>query len=992
MTDHRHAATATPARHHDGGSAARSRRLGAALLALGSAAAVAGIAAGPALTAQADGSTVTLANSVLHGLNRATLLGPSDQNRVVGIGVSLSRPDPAGEAAYIHSEYDPGSPSYHQFLSPQQFNARFGVPASATGAVSNWLRSAGLRVQAIPGTTDYVVASGTVAQVDRLLSVQVDDYRFQGRTFYAGSQAPTVPAALDIAGITGLNDLEGPRLLPHTGGGQPATRPATVDANTNMGLTTPYDLWSIYDQPNDNKGQGQQLAIFGWGTTDHTLPDLRQFEREYHFPAIPFSVRYIGTESSVTDSGGEGEWNIDTQSSSGMAPDAAALKLYFAKAGTDPDLIGAYSAWVNDPNGPLQGSSSFSGCEEAPGTDSFGSGVGAPNGLLTFSNAMQDDYEAALRQAVAEGRTMFASTGDTGSGCPATSLVVNGATIVPTPQQGYPAVSSYAVGVGGTTLWWDGGGSSPGTGATAVRALETSWTHGGGGTSLFLAAGDYQQNVVGVVGQCISDPHGNAYVPPVLCRGIPDVAAQSGDVTGNGMTITSSGTNDTQGAGTSLSSPLWLGMWTRIQAASKSAAGNGFADESFYKNPGDFFDIGAPGSTETASTCNGLNCSHLGWDYTSGLGTPDVAKLMSDIDGGTAPRISPSLQPMPPPPAPDPNTHGGTTCPGPQIVADDPTGSSDANNTPGGSGAVPPNYDIVNASFSQPDPSTLRVRIAVKDLEGSPDGTADANLGDVFLSVVWNMDHSENNQGSTVSFGDSTLTDSSRTGTSAWTTNEWAGGTVTVDGQVGDVVSNTSDTLTLFDNWAPKPGDGSSYTVEASTPYFALANSQGPGPAAQWSFDYGQYTGNLFNNQIAAKSTSTATNGVYAGGDAGTVQIDIPIDATIGGPVPGSVLENVRADSNGSPPGDVVYWTAPVDTAPDEGHGAPYVIDQVCTAGSQVEAISTTVSGGAHAIGLPNTSAVRTPAGGLAVTGLGALLVAGGLGRRRRRRAMGRGR
>ena len=46
----------------------------------------------------------------------------------------------------------------------------------------------------------------------------------------------------------------------------------------------------------------------------------------------------------------------------------------------------------------------------------------------------------------------------------------------------------------------------------------------------------------------------------VQMRSTPDVAAISGDVaTGNGLEINDDSGADSQGAGTSLSSPLWLG-------------------------------------------------------------------------------------------------------------------------------------------------------------------------------------------------------------------------------------------------------------------------------------------------------------------------------------------------------------------------------------------------------------------------------------------------
>ena len=138
------------------------------------------------------------------------------------------------------------------------------------------------------------------------------------------------------------------------------------------------------------------------------------------------------------------------------------------------------------------------------------------------------------------------------------------------------------------------------------------------------------------------------YPPGTFCRGLPDVAAQSGDLI-NGYFA---------GAGTSLSSPLWLGMWTRIQAASANPGRLGFAAPAIYANNAipanyerDFFDVGGsspaynPGvaNANTTPICsvNGIpsyQCSGSGWDFLSGWGTPDVTNLMKDLDNGnTAP-------------------------------------------------------------------------------------------------------------------------------------------------------------------------------------------------------------------------------------------------------------------------------------------------------------------------------------------------------------------
>jgi subtilase family serine protease len=329
-----------------------------------------------------------------------------------------------------------------------------------------------------------------------------------------------------------------------------------------------------------------------------------------------------------------------------MAPGVDSIHLYFGVSGADPDILAAYSAWDADAAGPRQGSSSFAGCEATPATGSQPGGPGNPptgagQAQTAIGNPNQDAYEALLKEAVELGRTMFVSTGDLGAqGCPYSfTTAFNGVTAVPTGINNYPSDSQWVTAVGGTVLYWN-----PATATTpASRFLEYSWTHTGGGTSLFVNAPEWQTKDIpapGLLYPCATDWHNppTAYAPGTLCRGIPDVSAQSGDLV-NGYV---------EGAGTSLSSPLWLGMWARIQAASSNPGRLGFATEAIYANNADatkwardFFDVGGT-SGATAPSCavfpSPYSCSHPGWDYLSGWGTPDVTNLMKDLDGGnTAP-------------------------------------------------------------------------------------------------------------------------------------------------------------------------------------------------------------------------------------------------------------------------------------------------------------------------------------------------------------------
>jgi subtilase family serine protease len=250
-----------------------------------------------------------------------------------------------------------------------------------------------------------------------------------------------------------------------------------------------------------------------------------------------------------------------------------------------------------------------------------------------LGNNLQPVSENILRQATMEGRTLFASTGDTGSSCAVLVLPVvyagNGILNQGVPLLTYPAASPYVVGVGGTVLYANGA-------ARAGRFLERAWEFGGGGTSVFLDAPAYQRGLPNLIGRCVSDPTGALTNTLQPCRGLPDVSAISGDVLGNGYAIVVDGHPGSQGAGTSLSAPLWAGMWARMQAASTEPRGVGFANPALYRvgrNPAayaaSFYDVTVGG--------NGLFLAETGWDYVSGWGTPRLTSLMRAIVGRTAP-------------------------------------------------------------------------------------------------------------------------------------------------------------------------------------------------------------------------------------------------------------------------------------------------------------------------------------------------------------------
>lgn len=424
----------------------------------------------PARGSTSLGPTTTLSNDVVHYLSAATLLGSVPGSQQLSVGVVLNNPNQAAEDSYLASLYDPSSANYQQFLDPDQFNQQFGVPATAVSAATSWLTAGGLSVSQPEGATTYLVASGTAAQVSALFGTPLNTYSAGGRTFYANALAPTVPSGLPIDTVLGLNNYAF-FVAPRRGATGPQTYSVTSGGVPQTALLSPKTLWSIYDQPSSNLGNGQTMAILGWGVTTGVVDDLRSFEQENELPQVPITTKYYGS-TSTPDTSGDGatvEWELDTQASTGMAPNVLGETLYFAHHNTDADVYASWVGWVNDRHGPLQASASYGECENIPQGEAA---IGV--------DGLEGPGDKVLKQAAIEGRTLFSSTGDTGSSCPIVGVPVlggtNGVSTQAYPALNYPSASPYAVAVGGTVLSSDGGNPPK-------RFSEIAWEYGGGGNT-----------------------------------------------------------------------------------------------------------------------------------------------------------------------------------------------------------------------------------------------------------------------------------------------------------------------------------------------------------------------------------------------------------------------------------------------------------------------------------------------------------------------------
>jgi subtilase family serine protease len=573
----------------------------------------------PAAQAADTGDRVLVAD-VARNLAAAQLLGAPPATQRVRIGLAVAHPDPAGEDALLARLFDRASADYHRFLTPGQYAQRFGVTPATQGAVRAWLEGGGLHVDHVTGAGDYFLAAGTVAQVQALLKTVLGRYSIAGLEFVANAVAPSVPRRLPIFEVLGL---DGSRRH-HTMG---------TKASPNLGAISPEELRSIYEQPDGATGEGVSVAILGNGATDSAIADLHAFDDEHGLAQLPVDVVHVPADGDFSDTSGNVEWNIDMQAIHGMAPDLAREVLYFSPSLADSELTAALGAWVNDPRGPPIMNASLGECEQIPIANSLLNNalLDPINGndnpdALPVSQAMSQASEPAttmlLQQAVIEGRQFFAASGDNGSSCTVAYPGANGIANEGLPLTSDPANTPFTTGVGGTVLYSDG--NEP-----AARYQEVAWTHSGGNPSPFIAAPDYQSGVANLSRPCVVDADGGTTNSGQLCRGVPDVAALSGDALSNGYTIVSGG-EDAAGGGTSLSSPLWAGMWADLASTAPPGATYGFANPSIYAIAKDPARYGRAFHDVTVGS-NGLNPVLAGYDYVTGFGVPRLAGLIDQV-------------------------------------------------------------------------------------------------------------------------------------------------------------------------------------------------------------------------------------------------------------------------------------------------------------------------------------------------------------------------
>jgi pseudomonalisin len=572
--------------------ARRGLALGSALgvlVTLGVSAATSAPDAGAAATGWA--ATSTQATSI----SGATLTGDAATSTPVSLAVTLKPQNTAAEQAALQAMYTAGSPTYHQFLTPAQWEAAYAPTTGQVGAVTSYLSRSGFTGLSVQGDRLLITANGTIGEAEAAFNTTIGDYQMpNGGTFWANIGAAEVPSALagTVQAVVGLSDWQVATLGPaaaarHAG----ATRGAGVSPDAGSPVVPneipPEDFQNTYDAAGTPTGSKTSIALFTEGSLTGVLTDLRTAEKAFGLPQVPVSVVKVGPQS--TDTSNSDEFDLDTQASTAMAGTVRHLYLYNVGALADTNVDTAVAEFVSQDKAVAM-SASVGECD-----------------LLPFLDGSMVSTDNVLTEGAMQGQTLFASSGDNGDGC---EFVVSIGAPSSFPGTNWPASGEYTTAVGGTSLISDAEGN---------RVEEIGWVGSGGGDSETEEPGFWTAD---------SDPFYDQGLYGQGGRAVPDISMDA-DPNATAAEVYVNGSTEGVG-GTSLSSPLALGSWARLESAHGN--GLGMAAIDFYAlydavNPqiGDTNPV--PGFTDIVGGSNGLYTAIPGYDEVTGIGVLDIAAL-----------------------------------------------------------------------------------------------------------------------------------------------------------------------------------------------------------------------------------------------------------------------------------------------------------------------------------------------------------------------------
>lgn len=616
--------------------------------------ALTGIGIAPAMAAVQNRITAAAANtgpvevsgSVHPYVRSSTDLGVTAGNtRLQGMSIRFNMTDAQQTALdqLLADQQNPSSARYHQWLTPAEYGAQFGLSSTDIAKVSSWLTNQGFTVTGVANGGTFITFDGTVAQAQAAFGTSIHNLSHNGETHFANVSDVQVPGAFAgvVAAVTGLHNF---RMQPHVHTN--AVRPdftSTVSGNHYM---APGDLYTIYNMTplmSTYTGTGETIAVVG--QVDINTADITAFRsasglNTTNLPVVVHAGTDPGPAKTCTNcypnENDLAESSIDLEWSGAMAPSATIDFILGV------DVYNNSMTYAIDNNVAPIVTTSYGACEAGWGTTELIS----INGLF--------------KQASAQGQTVLSASADFGAtDCDQGPSATEGLAV------DFPASSPNVTGMGGTqpnegsgNYWSSSNGT---TGGSALSYIpEVVWNDvtigafggSGGGSSNYFVKPAWQVGTPADAARDVPDLSMNATDAPTHDSFLFCVNVAAGSSCGSGFRTSATNNALTAAGGTSFDSQLFGGMLALLEQKLGGRVGNinptiyALGNSKYYAagqntltNSTVVFNDVTGGSNQMTCTAGSINCANggtigyaavNGYDLATGWGSVNLTNLATD--------------------------------------------------------------------------------------------------------------------------------------------------------------------------------------------------------------------------------------------------------------------------------------------------------------------------------------------------------------------------
>ena len=550
--------------------------------------------AAPALAAQGTAVNRLLAD--------AKDTGPVDAATVMKATVWLKGRNEALLDGYLTDRYEPGSSSYHQWLSPEEV-AGFGPTTQDVATIQASLGAQGLTVQHVSDDGTAITVSGTAGKIQAAFGTSIHRLQTSERVFYTTTVPPQYSGAHPelVAAVSGLTNigmqpfatrqldlatgLPAPAVPAAAAGGNPLSAfttacfgpdftaklsgvsftvggpsgavsatfkgPSYLDTTsitrpacgyTAQQVVAHYGLERVYAR--GWTGKGQTIVIVDAYGSPTIQADAATFSTAMGLPGLneqSLQIVYPDGQPATGNSDWALETTLDVEWAHAMAPDAK-IVLVVAPSEDNAELAYAVHYAAAHRLGNVISNS-----------------WGLPEAAADANTAQL--FNSVFKRAAVEGISVNVATGDSGDNGVGT----------PVGAPNIPADSPYATGIGGTSIGIPSD-LGPVEAVWGITLAQLGQIHhplriptvpgflqgSGGGESVFLEKPRYQRHL------------------PGTGRQLPDVSALADPQTGAIVVETNPGTGLPEYfvvGGTSLATPMFSAIWALADQAAGESLG-----------------------------------------------------------------------------------------------------------------------------------------------------------------------------------------------------------------------------------------------------------------------------------------------------------------------------------------------------------------------------------------------------------------------------------